>query len=104
MPGRLLQVKLLGSAIFAANSGYSAATTVTVGHIIPHELLSRGYNRPLAIGSPAGPGTFGFLIPPRFFLIVYGVPAEVPILKLFFAGIVPAVLRRLRSPTEREAN
>ena len=92
LPGRLLHVNVLGCTMFAAISGSSAATTVTVGRITLQELLSRGYDRRLVIGSLAGAGTFGFLIPPSIFLIVYGVLAETSILKLFIAGIVPGLM------------
>lgn len=92
LPGRLLHVNVLGCTMFAAISGSSAATTVTVGRITLQELLSRGYDRRLVIGSLAGAGTFGFLIPPSIFLIVYGVLAEASILKLFIAGIVPGLM------------
>ncbi|MGE4617283.1 MAG: TRAP transporter large permease subunit [Gammaproteobacteria bacterium] len=95
LPGRLLHVNVLGCTIFAAISGSSAATTVTVGRITLRELLSRGYDRGLVIGSLAGAGTFGFLIPPSIFLIVYGVLAEASILKLFLAGIVPGLVLAL---------
>ena len=84
LPGRLLHVNVLGCTMFAAISGSSAATTVTVGRITLQELLSRGYDRRLVIGSLAGAGTFGFLIPPSIFLIVYGVLAETSMLALAY--------------------
>jgi len=92
LPGRLLHVNVMGCALFAAVSGSSAATTATVGRITLPELLTRGYNRRLAMGSLAGAGTLGFLIPPSIPLIVYGVVADVSILDLFVAGIVPGFL------------
>ncbi|MEM8665496.1 MAG: TRAP transporter large permease subunit, partial [Pseudomonadota bacterium] len=95
LPGRLLHVNVLGCALFAAVSGSSAATTVTVGRITLKELLSRGYSRDIAAGSLAGAGTLGFLIPPSIPLIVYGVVADVSILDLFLAGIVPGLLLAL---------
>ncbi|XWN30420.1 MAG: TRAP transporter large permease subunit [Devosia sp.] len=91
LPGRLLHVNVLGCALFAAVSGSSAATTATVGRITLKELLSRGYSRDIASGSLAGAGTLGFLIPPSIPLIVYGVVANVSILDLFLAGIVPGL-------------
>ena len=89
LPGRLLHVNVLGCTLFAAISGSSAATTATVGRITLTELLRRGYDRDLAMGSLAGAGTLGFLIPPSIILIIYGVLAEASILKLFIAGVVP---------------
>lgn len=92
LPGRLVHVNVMGCALFAAVSGSSAATTATVGRITLAELLSRGYDRRLAVGSLAGAGTLGFLIPPSIPMIVYGVVADVSILELFMAGLVPGIL------------
>jgi tripartite ATP-independent transporter DctM subunit len=92
LPGRLVHVNVMGCALFAAVSGSSAATTATVGRITLAELLSRGYDRRLAVGSLAGAGTLGFLIPPSIPMIVYGVVADVSILELFMAGIVPGLV------------
>ena len=92
LPGRLLHVNVAGCTLFAAISGSSAATTQVVGRISLDELLRRGYAREIAIGSLAGAGTLGFLIPPSSILIIYGVLAEVSILKLFTAGLIPGVL------------
>ncbi|MCG8509047.1 MAG: TRAP transporter large permease subunit, partial [Rhodospirillales bacterium] len=90
-PGRLLHINVLGCTLFAAISGSSAATTATVGRITLTELLSRGYNRDIAMGSLAGAGTLGFLIPPSVIMIIYGVLAQVSILKLFIAGVIPGL-------------
>lgn len=92
LPGRLLHVNVLGCTLFAAVSGSSAATTATVGRITMTELMRRGYDRDLAMGSLAGAGTLGFLIPPSIIMIIYGVLAETSILRLFIAGIVPGLL------------
>ena len=92
LPGRLVHVNVMGCALFAAVSGSSAATTATVGRITLAELLSRGYDRRLAVGSLAGAGTLGFLIPPSIPMIVYGVVADVSILELFIAGVVPGII------------
>jgi len=92
LPGKLLHVNVLGCTMFAAVSGSSAATTATVGRMTLTELVRRGYNRDLAMGSLAGAGTLGFLIPPSVIMIIYGVLAEVSIIKLFIAGIVPGFL------------
>jgi C4-dicarboxylate transporter, DctM subunit len=92
LPGRLLHVNILGCTMFAAVSGSSAATTATVGRITLKELDARGYHHGLVIGSLAGAGTMGLLIPPSIPLIVYGVLADVSILDLFIAGILPGLL------------
>ena len=92
LPGRLLHVNVLGSALFAAVSGSSAATTATVGRIALPELAARGYDPRIAIGSLAGSGTFGFLIPPSIILIVYGAATEQSIARLFLAGVLPGLI------------
>jgi C4-dicarboxylate transporter, DctM subunit len=92
LPGRLAHVNVLGSAVFAAVSGSSAATTATVGKIALPELEKRGYDDRLAIGSLAGAGTLGLLIPPSIILIVYGAAVEQSIARLFVAGVVPGIV------------
>ncbi|MDK2871524.1 MAG: C4-dicarboxylate transporter, DctM subunit [bacterium] len=92
IPGRLIRVNVFASAIFAAVSGSSAATTATVGKITLPELFKRGYDRVLAIGSLAGSGTLGFMIPPSMMMLVYGILADVSIGKLFIAGVIPGIM------------
>ncbi len=92
LPGGLLHVNVLGCTMFAAVSGSSAATTATVGRMTLAELLKRGYDRDLAMGSLAGAGTIGLLIPPSIPMVVYGVLAEASILELFIAGVVPGLI------------
>ena len=92
LPGRLLHANVIGCSIFAAISGSSAATTRVVGRITLAELYKRGYARDIAMGSLAGAGTLGFLLPPSIIMIVYGVLSESSILKLFAAGLVPGMM------------
>ncbi|SEI90623.1 Sialic acid TRAP transporter permease protein SiaT [Marinovum algicola] len=92
LPGGLAHVNVAGCGIFAAVSGSSAATTATVGRISLPELKARGYADRLAIGSLAGSGTLGLLIPPSVVMIVYGVAAQVSINRLFIAGVVPGLM------------
>lgn len=91
-PGRLKHVNVVSCGIFAAVSGSSAATTATIGKITIPELLKRGYDPKLVIGSLAGSSTLGFLIPPSIILIVYGVAADVSISRLFIAGVIPGLM------------
>ncbi|GAK53253.1 C4-dicarboxylate transporter, large subunit [Candidatus Moduliflexus flocculans] len=95
IPGRLLHVNIFASAMFAAVSGSSAATTATVGKITLREFQRRQYNMSISIGSLAGAGTLGFLIPPSMVMLVYGIMADVSIGKLFIAGFLPGILLAL---------
>ena len=92
LPGRLMHVNVLGCGIFAAVCGSSAATVATIGRMSLPELQGRGYNRTLSVGSLAGSGTLGLLIPPSIIMIVYGVAADVSIVRLFLAGVLPGLM------------
>jgi C4-dicarboxylate transporter, DctM subunit len=92
LPGRLLHTNVIGCTIFAAVSGSSAATCATIGKITLPELKKRGYPEDISIGTLAGAGTLGLLIPPSIIMIVYGVAANVSIAKLFIAGVIPGIL------------
>ncbi len=92
LPGRLLHTNVIGCTIFAAVSGSSAATCATIGKMSLPELSRRGYPEEITIGSLAGAGTLGLLIPPSIIMIVYGVSADVSIARLFVAGIFPGIL------------
>ncbi len=92
IPGRLLHVNILGCAIFAAVSGSSAATAATIGRMTIPELKKRGYDPRMSIGTLAGSGTLGLLIPPSIILIVYGVATDQSIARLFIAGVLPGLL------------
>lgn len=92
LPGRLLHTNVFGCGIFAAISGSSAATAATIGKMTIPELRKRGYDDFMLVGSLAGSGTLGLLIPPSIIMIVYGVAAEVSIARLFIAGVVPGII------------
>jgi tripartite ATP-independent transporter DctM subunit len=92
LPGRLLHTNVVGCAIFAAVSGSSAATCATIGKMTLPELERRGYPDDISIGSLAGAGTLGLLIPPSIIMIVYGVTADVSISDLFIAGVLPGIM------------
>ena len=91
LPGGLIHVNILGCAIFAAISGSSAATVATVGKMSIPELRKRNYPEKFLLGTLAGSGTLGLLIPPSIILIIYGVTVEESIAKLFIAGIIPGI-------------
>lgn len=92
LPGRLLHVNVLGCGIMAAVAGSSAVTCATVGRMSVPELTRRNYPLNLTIGTLAGSGTLGLLIPPSIIMIVYGVTAEQSIGRLFIAGVLPGLL------------
>jgi len=92
LPGRLLHVNVVGSGIFAAVSGSSAATCATVGKIALPELRNRGYSEHMSLGSLAGSSTLGLLIPPSIPLVVYAVAANVSVIQVFLAGFLPGLL------------
>ncbi len=95
LPGGLVHVNVVGCALFAAISGSSAATVATVGKMSIPELRKRKYPEKLLLGSLAGSGTLGLLIPPSIILIIYGVTIEDSIAKLFMAGIFPGLMLAL---------
>jgi C4-dicarboxylate transporter DctM subunit len=95
LPGGLLHVNIAGSAIFAAICGSSAATVLTVGKMAVPELKRRKYPEKMIIGTLAGAGTLGLLIPPSIILIIYGVTVNESIVKLFIAGVIPGIMLAL---------
>jgi tripartite ATP-independent transporter DctM subunit len=92
IPGKLMHTNVIGCTLFAAVSGSSAATAATIGKVTLAELDKRGYNHKISVGSLAGSGTLGFLIPPSTMLIIYGTLAEESVLKLFLAGFIPGII------------
>lgn len=92
IPGRLMQVNVIGSALFASVCGSSTATCAIIGRMSYQELSARGYNSSMLLGSIACASTLGIMIPPSIVMIVYGVAADVSIPRLFIAGIVPGLI------------
>src|SRR5215813_6154101 len=92
LPGRLMHVNVLACGIFGSVSGSSAATCATVAKIALPELKKRGYDEDLSLGSLAGAGTLGILIPPSITMVVYAVQANVSIIQVFLAGFLPGFL------------
>jgi tripartite ATP-independent transporter DctM subunit len=92
LPGRLLHVNILACGLFGSVSGSSAATCATVSRIALPELMRRGYSERLAVGSLATAGTLGIMIPPSIIMVVYAVAAEVSIIRVFIAGVIPGMI------------
>ncbi|HRK24873.1 MAG TPA: TRAP transporter large permease subunit [Beijerinckiaceae bacterium] len=92
LPGRLMHVNVVGCGIFAAVSGSSAATCATIGKISLPELEKRGYDPSMSLGSLAGSGTLGLLIPPSIPMVVYAITANVSVLQVFLAGFIPGAM------------
>src|ERR1700710_1565875 len=92
LPGRLMHVNVLACGVFGSVSGSSAATCATVAKIALPELKKRGYDEGLSLGSLAGAGTLGILIPPSITMVVYAVAANVSIIQIFLAGFLPGAL------------
>src|SRR3979490_136465 len=86
LPGRLLHTNIIGCTIFAALAG--ARSCATIGKMTLPELKKRGYPEGMTIGTLAGAGTLGLLIPPSIIMIVYGVSANVSITRLFIARVI----------------
>jgi tripartite ATP-independent transporter DctM subunit len=92
LPGRLMHVNVIACGIFGSVSGSSAATTATVAKIALPELKKRGYDKMVSLGSLAGAGTLGILIPPSIMMVIYAVQANVSIIQVFLAGFIPGAI------------
>jgi len=78
--------------IFAAMTGVTAAATLTMGLIALPAMLKRGYDKHIALGTIAGPGTLGILIPPSIISILIALVGGISVGKLFMAGIFPGLV------------
>jgi tripartite ATP-independent transporter DctM subunit len=92
VPGRLMHTTILGCGIFGSVSGSSAATCATISKVALPQLLKRGYDEQIALGSLATAGTLGILIPPSITMVVYAVAADASIIRIFLAGFLPGFL------------
>ena len=90
--GGLASASVLGCAVFAAVSGSSVATAVTLGKVALPEMKRLGYAPSLSTGSIAAGGTLGFLIPPSTGFVIYAILTEQSIGRLFMAGVLPGIL------------
>ncbi len=92
VPGRLMHTTILGCGIFGSVSGSSAATCATIAKVALPELVKRGYDEKIALGSLATAGTLGILIPPSITMVVYAVAADASIIRIFLAGFIPGFI------------
>ncbi len=92
VPGRLMHVNILACGLFGSVSGSSAATCATVAKVALPELIKRGYDEKIALGSLATAGTLGILIPPSITMVVYAVAADASIIRIFLAGFIPGFI------------
>jgi len=92
VPGGLLHANIVSCAIFAACSGSSTATAIAVGTGAVPELLKRGYDRKITLGSLAAGSTLGILIPPSVTMLVFGAYVGVPVGQLFIGGVIPGLI------------
>jgi len=92
LPGGLGIATVFACAVFAAISGSSVATALTVGKVAIPQMLRYNYDRLGAYGVVAGGGTLGILIPPSAPMVLYGFVSDTSIGALFMAGVVPGLL------------
>jgi len=95
VPGGLAHTNIAGCAVFSALTGSSVTTAMTVGTVALPEMRKRGYHDHLILGSLAGGGCLGILIPPSIPMIVYASITQVSVLDLFMAGMLPGILLAL---------
>jgi tripartite ATP-independent transporter DctM subunit len=92
LPGKLLHTNILACTIFAAVSGSSAVTAATIASIAVPELKRLGYKDGPVVGTLAGAGTLGILIPPSIMMIVYGAITGESVARLFASGVIPGLM------------
>lgn len=90
--GGLAMSSIVASAIFAALTGSSPATSAAIGRVAIPEMRKRGYSNEVSTGAIVAGGTLGILIPPSVTLILYGISTESSIGQLFLGGVMPGIL------------
>ena len=95
LPGGLMHSNIGACALFAATSGSSVATAATIGTVALPEVDRRGYNERLFLGTLAGGGTLGILIPPSINLFVFGMLTDTSVPELYLAGFIPGLVLAL---------
>jgi len=90
--GGLASATILGCGGFAALSGSSVASALTMGKVSLAEMDRFGYDPRLSTGAVAAGGTLGILIPPSTALVIYAILTEQSIGRLFLAGVLPGLM------------
>ena len=90
--GGLALSTTLACTIFAALCGSSPATAASIGRISVGSMTKRGYDPAFAVGTVAGGGTLGIMIPPSITFVTYGILTETSISKLLMAGLLPGIM------------
>tara|TARA_B100001123_G_scaffold82155_1_gene93648 strand:- start:2375 stop:3727 length:1353 start_codon:yes stop_codon:yes gene_type:complete len=91
LPGGLMHSNIAACSVFAAVSGSSVATAITIGTVALPSFERQGYNERLVLGSLAAGGTLGILIPPSIGLIIYALITDTSVGRLFIGGVVPGL-------------
>ena len=92
VPARIAVLTVINAMLFGAVSGSSMACTAAIGKTMIPEMLKRGYNKILAIGSVIGGAALDILIPPSIIAVVYASIADVSVGKLLIGGTLPGVM------------
>ncbi len=93
LPGGLAISGVAATAVFAAITGSSAATTMAMGTLLVPLMIERGYKPAFAMGLTAASGTLGILIPPSLPMLLFGLIAEESIPRLFLGGVIPGLIQ-----------
>jgi len=93
--GGLASATVVGSAGFAALSGSSVASALTMGRVSLAEMKRFNYSPRLSTGAVAAGGTLGILIPPSTGFVLYAILTRESIGRLFLAGVIPGLLLTL---------
>jgi tripartite ATP-independent transporter DctM subunit len=90
--GGLASATVIGCGGFAALSGSSVASALTMGKVSLAQMDRFGYDPRLSTGCVAAGGTLGILIPPSTGFVIYAILTEQSIGRLFLAGVFPGLL------------
>ena len=92
LPGGLFVASILGEAGMAAALGASGPTIIAVGNVAVPEFKRYSYNKALGLGALTCGGVLGPLIPPSATMIIFAILANVPLGRLFIAGVIPGII------------